>query len=165
MEQRTTEEERTLHAVVRMNLRVKVAYSKKYKVSQAARTQLFSIPRTQRIQYKVETNERWLDLVDAVVSNRQQQNDRLHKSLSRIKNYYVLKERKTKYKKSAHAGPFESPTYKKNKIGTYYDKTERTVRNSETNKIAIPDNFKLPVIEHRKFKTSRITSYFKSKSD
>ena len=71
MEHGTAEEERTLHAVARMNLRIKVAYSKKYKVSQAARTQLFSIPRTRRIQYKVETNERWLDLVDArlIISN------------------------------------------------------------------------------------------------
>ena len=113
----------------------------------------------------METNERWLDLVDVVVSNRQQQNDRLHKSLSRITTYYILKERKTKYKRSAQAGLFESPTYKQNKLGTYYDKTERVVENSETNKIAIPDNFKLPVIEHRKFKTSRITSFFKSKPD
>ena len=94
MEHGTTEEERTLHAVARMNLRMKVAYTKKYKISQAARTQLFSIPRAQQIQYKVETNERWLDLVDSSVSSRQQQNDRLHKSLSRILNYYVLKERK-----------------------------------------------------------------------
>ena len=107
--------------MVRMNLRVKVAYSKKYKVSQAARTQLFSIPCTRRIQYKVETNERWLDLVDAVVSNRQQQNDRLHKSLSRITTYYALKKRKTKYKKSAQAGLFESPTYKQNKLVSYYN--------------------------------------------
>ena len=144
MEHGTTEEERTLHAVARMNLRIKVAYTKKYKVSQAARTQLFSIPRTRRIQYKVETNKRWLDLVDSAVSSRQRQNDRLHESLSRITNYYVLKERKTKYKKSAQAGLFESPTYKQNKLGTYYDKTERTVRNSETNKIAIQDNFKPP---------------------
>ena len=126
----------------------KSGIQQKYKVSQSARTQLFSIPCTRRIQYKVETNERWLDIVDAAVRNRQRKNDRLHESLSRITNYYVSTKRKTQYKKSAQARLFESPTYKQNKIGTYYDKTERTVRNSDTNKIAIPNNFELPVIEH-----------------
>ena len=89
MEHGTTKEERTLNAVARINLRIKTAYSKKYKVSQTARIQLFSIPHTRRIQYKLETNERWLDLVRAAVSNRQRQNDKLHESLSKITSYYV----------------------------------------------------------------------------
>ena len=91
-----------LNAVARMNLRIKVAYSKKYKVSQTARTQLFNIPRTHRIQYKPEITELWLDLVGAAVSNRQRQNDKLHKLLSKITYYYVPTKIKTRNSRNQH---------------------------------------------------------------
>ena len=165
MEHGTTEKERTLNAVARMNLRIKVAYSKKYKVSQTARTQLFSIPRTRRIQYKLETNERWLDLVGAAVSNRQRQNDKLHESLSKITSYYVYKKNKNeKFRKSAQAGPFESPTYTQPTIGSYYNFPE-SERNPTPNKTRNPDEFSRLRVEHRKIKSTRITSFFKLKPD
>ena len=54
MEYGTIEEEWTLNAVARMNLRIKIAYSKKYKVSQTARIQLFP----SRVHTKFNTNQR-----------------------------------------------------------------------------------------------------------
>ena len=165
MEHGTTEEERTLNAVARMNLRIKVAYSKKYKVSQTARIQLFSIPRTRRIQYKSETNERWLDLVRAAVSKRQRQNDKLHESLSKITSYYVPRENKNEnLKKSTQARPFERPTYTQPTIGSYYNFPE-SERNTKSNKTRNPEEFPQPRVEHRKTKNSRITTYFKLKPD
>ena len=152
MEHDTTKEERILHAAARLNLQIKVAYNKKHKVSQAARIKLFLIPQTRRIRYEIKTNERCLGLVDVVVSNRQGQHNKLHKSLRRITNYYVIKETKIKFKKSAQAGLFESSTYLQNKIGSYYDQIERMERNSDTNKKAIPDNFQLQKIDTNNLK-------------
>ena len=141
MEHGTTEEERTLNAVARMNLRIKVAYSKKSKVSQTARIQLFPIPHTRRIQYKPETNEHWLDLVGAAVSNRQRQNDKLHESLSTITSYYVpIKNKNGKFQKSTQAGAFEGHTYTQLTIGSYFNYPE-SERNSKPNKTRIPEEF------------------------
>ena len=165
MEHGTTDEERALHAEARMNLRIKVAYSKKYKVSQTARTQLFSIPRTRRIQYNLKTNERWLDLVSAAVSNRQRQNDKLHESLSKITSYYVPKQyKKWKTRNSTQARPYQRPLYTQTTIRSYY-KLPGSAKTTKSVEIQNPEEHSQPRIEHQKTTTARITTYFKLKPD
>ena len=150
MEHSATEEDRAQNKISRMNKKISAAYKQKQKVSLAARTQLFTIPRTWRIQYRPEANERWLVLVASAVSNRQRQKDRLHKSLSTIANYYEPTTNEKKYKKSTQAKPYESPTYKQNKITKYYKILDPTLIDP-TRQNTIPEEFPPPKILHRKF--------------
>ena len=59
---------------------------------------------------------------------------------------------------------YESPQHMGNNIATYYKISESTVTDS-TSQNTVPDEFPPPKIFHRKFKNSRIPSYFKCKSD
>ena len=163
MEHGATEEIRKSNKTARMNERIRAAYKKRNKVSTVASTQLFTIPRTRRIQYRPEANERWLLLVASAVSNRQRQKDKLHESLSTITKYYTPKTSEITYEKSAQAELYESPTYKQADIEKYY-KSTKPLENITT-ETKIPDEFQKKKIEHRKFKNSRITLFFKCKPD
>ena len=165
MEHGTTEEERTLNAVARMNLRIKEAYSQQHKISQTARTQLFSIPRTRRIHYKPATNERWLELVSAAVCNRKRQNEKLHESLRKITSFYVPKKHKNEYyQKSKQARSFQSPTYTQLTIRSYYN-TQESERNKTPNKKQKSEHLPQLRVEQRKTKNPRITTFFNRRPD
>ena len=146
-----------------MNEKIKAAYKKINKMSLAARTQLFTIPITRQIQYRTETNKRWIVLVASAVSNRQRQKDRLHESLSTMTNYFPARERSETRKKSSQAEPYESPTYKQTAIEKYYEISDPLIESTQS--IRTPEEFPTPRIHHRKFKNSRITSYYKCKPD
>ena len=80
-----------------------------------------------------------------------------------ITNYYDVSSTVKKHKKSSQAKPYESPTYKQNDLKTYYKISKLLIEPTKEN--TIPEEFPPPRIEHRKFKNSRITSYFKCKPD
>ena len=103
MEHGATEEERLLHQPARMNEKLKRAFLKKSKVSEIARTQLFQIPQCRRQQYRLEANERWLDMVEVAIKNRQRQNDKLYKTLGRITLYYEQAHTQVKYENHTQA--------------------------------------------------------------
>ena len=131
-----------------MNEKIKAAYKKINKMSLAARTQLFTIPITRQIQYRTETNKRWIVLVASAVSNRQRQKDRLHESLSTMANYFPARERSKTRKKSSQAEPYESPTYKQNDLERYYKISKPLIEPTKENTIL--EEFPPPQIEHRK---------------
>ena len=78
-------------------------------------------------------------------------------------NYFATKKVEKNYEKSTQADLYESPIYKQKDIQTYY-KTTKPLEVS-TIEPKIPDEFQKKKIEHRKFKNSRITSFFKCKPD
>jgi len=164
MEHGATEKIRATNKIARMSEKIKAAYKKKHKVSLAMRTQLFTIPRTHRIQYRPEANERWLALVASTVSNCQRQKDKLHESLSTITNCYDLMTEEKKQEKSTKSEPYESPTYKQIELEKYY-KISKPPLTDPTRQIIIPEEFLPPTKVHQQFINSRITSFFKCKPD
>ena len=155
MEHCTTKEERSLHKIARMNERFKRAYLKKHKVSEGVRIQLFQIPQSRQQQYRPESNKRQLDLVESAAKNKQQQIDKLHKSLGRITNFYKQVYRVVPYMKSTQSREQLKSSNSYKKIST---------RTMGQNSIP-PQIFPLTQIVHRKFMNSHITSYFKQKPD
>ena len=61
MEHGTTKKERSLNQTARMYKRLKKAFSRKSKVLEITRIQIFQIPICHRRQYKMKANEQWLE--------------------------------------------------------------------------------------------------------
>ena len=113
MEHGTTDEERSRAKRSRMNARLKIAYSKKNKISPAQQIQLFTIPLERRRQYKINANERWLESVEAARRNKSRHDEKQSKRDRNIHLYFkcsISKKRQRKEKiHSTTASPYIRP--------------------------------------------------------
>ena len=163
MEHGTSEEERSLHKLARMNERLQKAYEKKHKLHFVSRNQLFQVPLVRRQQYTLYKNERWLELVEAVRNNRRREVEKLNESLSTIGHYYDKKPQVTTYIRSTKAAKHEPQEYKQNNISKFY-KTTRHESKPRKQQESTPTQIVPKVqIQHQKFKNARITTFFKIK--
>ena len=112
MEHGTTEEERTRAQRARMNARLKITFSNKKKVSPSQQIQLFHIPLERRRQYKLKSNERWLESVEAARRNKSRHDERQEKRNRNIQLFFrcnIAKNRKRR--KQSTPLPRPPPTF------------------------------------------------------
>ena len=102
-------------------------------------------------------------MIEAAVKKHQRQNDKLYETLGRIILYYKQADTVVKYKRSTQAQSYISRKYEQPKLNEFYNKTPCTGAMEREEKFSY--NFLLPKIVQRKFKNSRITTYFKQKPD
>ena len=114
MEHGTKDEERSQAQRSRMKARLKIAYSKKNKVSPSQQIQLFNIPLEGRRQYKSRANERWLELVEAARRNKARHDEKQEKKDRNINVFFkctISKKRQRKEKiYSTTASPYIRPS-------------------------------------------------------
>ena len=113
MEHGTTEEERSRAQRSRMNARLKIAYSKKNKVSPAQQTQLFQIPLDRRRQYKLKSNERWLESVEVARRNKKRHEEKQAKRDRNIRVFFRCNLANCKDSiHSTTASPYSRPNHR-----------------------------------------------------
>ena len=177
-----------------MNARLRIAYSNKNKVSPAQQTQLFQIPLDRRKQYKLKSNERWLESVEAARRNKKRHEEKQAKRDRNIRLFFRCNSEKDCKKDSIHsttASPYSRPNHRQTTLlvksnpkianiaknhspslppaPTYagiptVESRRKAFRTSETIRERAIRLHEIIKITHRKTRNSRIWDHFKAKA-
>ena len=103
MEHGTTDEERSRAQRSQIHARLKIAYSKKNKVSPSQQIQLFNILLKRQRQYKFRANERWLESVEAARRNKARHDEKQAKKDRNINLFFkcIISTTKNKERKKS----------------------------------------------------------------